>query len=184
MEVKDAETKSPPSCPKTVTVRRNPHRRARDTPLTNIPVSFPKPTPAKKNDISSFPIEEILSIEVKANPEAELVSAEEPVSENLKVYLRVRPVVVQSCGGKKAKFGAENFQVKNAWPRNPRAKINVEKKVKRSSETCITVNDSHSVTLLPPAKLQNSRRIKSEVYEGFSHVFSPEASQVLFIVIL
>ncbi|XP_019155849.1 PREDICTED: kinesin-like protein KIN-6 isoform X2 [Ipomoea nil] len=171
------EAKSPPSCPKTVTVRRNPHRRARDTPLTNIPVSFPKPTPAKKNDISSFPIEEILSIDVKANPEADSVSAEEPVSESLKVYLRIRPVVVQSYAAKKAKIGAENLQVKNAWPKNPRAKSTVEKKVKKSSETCITVNDSHSITLRPPAKLQNSKRIKSEVYEGFSHVFSPEASQ-------
>lgn len=170
------EAKSPPSCPKTVTVRRNPHRRARDTPLTNVPVPFPKPT--SKNDISSFPIEEILSIEVKSKPEAEPVSAEEPVSESLKVYLRIRPVVVQSYAAKKAKIGAENLQVKNAWPRNPRAKSAVEKKVKKSSETCITVNDSHSITLQPPAKLQNSRRIKSEVYEGFSHVFSPEASQV------
>ncbi|XP_031125278.1 kinesin-like protein KIN-6 isoform X2 [Ipomoea triloba] len=169
------EAKSPPSCPKTVTVRRNPHRRARDTPLTNVPVPFPKPT--SKNDISSFPIEEILSIEVKANPEAEPVSAEEPVSDSLKVYLRIRPVVVQSYAAKKAKIGAENLQVKNAWPRNPRAKSAVEKKVKKSSETCITVNDSHSITLQPPAKLQNSRRIKSEVYEGFSDVFSPEASQ-------
>nr|GMD82430.1 putative late blight resistance protein homolog R1A-4 isoform X1 [Ipomoea batatas] len=41
---------------------------------------------AKKNDIASLPIEEILSIDVKANPEADSVSAEEPP---VSIFLRV-----------------------------------------------------------------------------------------------
>ncbi|XVF00424.1 hypothetical protein REPUB_Repub04eG0000400 [Reevesia pubescens] len=36
--------------------------------------------------------------------------------------------------------------------------------------------DVHSVTLSPPLPLQETKRIKSEVYEGFSHVFSAEST--------
>lgn len=44
---------------------------------------------------------------------------------------------------------------------------------------CVLVNeDLRSVTVSTPQPLQEMKRIKSEVYEGFSHVFSTESSQV------
>ncbi|CAH9142415.1 unnamed protein product [Cuscuta epithymum] len=177
MEVQNADVNSPQTCPKAVTVRRNPHRRARDTPSTNNPPSFLKPNPVRSNNISSFPIQEILSIDVNADPKLDSVTTEEHLPENLKVYLRIRPVVIQNSAGKKAKSGASKLQAKNVWPKNPRAKINLDKRLKTNSNICLAVNDSHSVTLVPPSKLQDTKRTKYEVYEGFSEVFSPEASQ-------
>ncbi|VFQ63194.1 unnamed protein product [Cuscuta campestris] len=180
MEVQNTDTATTPlSCPRTVTVRRNPRRRVRDTPLTNIPLSLPKPTPDHRDNIPSFPVQEILSIEVEEQPKIEPAISEERLPENLKVYLRIRPrpAVIQNNAGKRAKAGAGTLHAKNVWPKNPREKITSEKKLKSPRKVCLVANDSHSVTLVPPAKLLDSKRMKSEVYEGFSHVFSPEASQ-------
>lgn len=69
---------------------------------------------------------------------------------------------------------------KNAWPKNPKANINSRPKLKKSTEICVQINDDlHSVTVSTPQALQETKRIKSEAYEGFSHVFSSEASQVI-----
>ncbi|GMN35815.1 hypothetical protein TIFTF001_005546 [Ficus carica] len=95
-------------------------------------------------------------------------------SENLSVFLRIRPLLPSTSS---AKGQNPKSRAKNAWPQNPAKKKDKSTKKKNSSEVCITVNDSHSVTLSPPLKLQESKRIKSEVYEGFSHVFSPDSSQ-------
>ncbi|XP_009766521.1 uncharacterized protein LOC107769072 isoform X4 [Nicotiana tabacum] len=165
------ETKSP--CPPyTVTVRRNPPRRARPTPSSAVPTTLPRSPP---RNISSFPIEDILSIEV---PEKQLLTEHPSSSENLKVYLRVRPLISQRETAKIEKTAAEMKKTtKNAWPKNPKSTNALPKKLKKSNEVCVTVNDAHSVTLLPPQSLQDAKRIKSEVYEGFSHVFSSQASQ-------
>jgi len=73
------------------------------------------------------------------------------------------------------------------WPQNPSKKNNakenrnpeITKKVrKKDEEACITLNDSYSVTLTPPQSLQELKRSKTEVYEGFSHVFPADCSQV------
>ncbi|VFQ69434.1 unnamed protein product [Cuscuta campestris] len=178
MEVQNTDTATTPlSCPRTVTVRRNPRRRVRDTPLTNIPLSLPKPSPVHRDNIPAFPVQEILSIDVEEQPKIDPVISEECLPENLKVYLRIRPAVIQNHAGKRAKAGAGTLHAKNVWPKNPREKTISEKKLKSPRKVCLVANDSHSVTLVPPAKLQDSKRTKSEVYEGFSHVFSPEASQ-------
>lgn len=42
-------------------------------------------------------------------------------------------------------------------------------------KSCLTINDSSSVTITPP--VCDSNRLKSEVYNGFSHVFSYDSSQ-------
>lgn len=72
------------------------------------------------------------------------------------------------------------------WPQNPSKKNNakenrnpeITKKVrKKDEEACITLNDSYSVTLTPPQSLQELKRSKTEVYEGFSHVFPADCSQ-------
>ncbi|KAJ6884160.1 kinesin-like protein KIN-6 isoform X1 [Populus alba x Populus x berolinensis] len=175
------EAKSPSECPNTVTVRRNPHRRARPTPAASTNPNPNAQNPNMKREISSFPIQDILAMEIpQKNPPEPPAPA---TSENLKVYLRIRPIVTLKPNTKDQK----NFRQrqKNAWPQNPSSKnnsANVKKNTTTttttsSNEVCIDVNDSHSVILSPPASLQDSKRIKSEVYEGFSHVFASDSTQ-------
>ncbi|KAI5567105.1 hypothetical protein BDE02_13G067500 [Populus trichocarpa] len=175
------EAKSPSECPNTVTVRRNPHRRARPTPSASINPNPNAQNPNMKREISSFPIQDILAMEIpQKNPPEPPAPA---TSEDLKVYLRIRPIVTLKPNTKDQKFFRQ--RQKNAWPQNPSSKnnsANVKKNnttttTSSSNEVCIDVNDSHSVTLSPPASLQDSKRIKSEVYEGFSHVFASDSTQ-------
>ncbi|KAK1353565.1 Kinesin motor domain-containing protein [Heracleum sosnowskyi] len=160
------ELKSPPSRPpsrppSTVTVRRNPPRRARPTPSqAPIPISLP-PTPSQT--IPSFPIDDILSIEI---PENNIVKNIE--NENLKVFLRIRPRSISQPQGKKEGVA------KNVWPQSKQI---AKSKVKKVSEVCLKENDEHSVTLCPPQSMQDQKRSKTEVYEGFSYVFSADSSQ-------
>lgn len=176
------ENGSPLQCPNTVTVRRNPHRRARATPAAK--------AAAESNltsAISSFPLQEILAMEVPQNPKdnsSSSSSVQTSLSENLKVYLRVRPLQLKNLK-KSGNPGDQNSRSGHVWPQNPqKKKVAKEKNVKKkSSETCITINDDHSVTVCPPMALQETRRSKSEVYEGFSHVFSMESSQVKYDIV-
>lgn len=186
----EMEMKSPPPCPSTVTVRRNPHRKARATPATTatqIP-NVPPSSSTTTRDIPSFPIHDILAIEIPQNPKlpedpSPSSPPKGPISEDLKVYLRIRPLLLPKLLGRNATVGDQNprARAKNAWPQNPAKKNSARDKnakTKKSDEVCITVNDSHSVTLSPPLALKESKRIKSEVYEGFSDVFSTDSSQV------
>ncbi|KAG5590813.1 hypothetical protein H5410_041327 [Solanum commersonii] len=162
------ETKGSSPCPYTATVRRNPHRKARATPSSTARVSLLQPSSSPPQNISSFPIEDILAMEV---PEKKLTEAS---SENLKVFMRIRTLNIQRETLKKV---AEMKKTKNAWPKNPKSTNALPKKLKKSNEVCVTVNDAHSVIVSPPQSLQDGKRIKSEVYQGFSQVFSSEASQ-------
>nr|QWT43321.1 kinesin-like protein KIN11A [Citrullus lanatus] len=167
------ENGSPVLCPNTVTVRRNPHRRARATPAAKTAESNPP------SAISSFPLQEILAMEVPQNPKDNSSSSvQTPLSENLKVYLRVRPLQLKNLK-KSGNPGDQNSRLGHVWPQNPQKKKVAKEKIvkKKSTEACITINDDHSVTVCPPMALQETRRSKSEVYEGFSHVFSTESSQ-------
>ncbi|CAN6874114.1 unnamed protein product [Brassica oleracea] len=160
---------SPTPCPSTVTVRRNPPRKARATPYT----TAAKPPPSSNtHDVPSFPIDEILSIQIP-QPEPE-PKPSVSVSESLKIFLRIKPLRVFS----KATAAAKS-RPRNVWPQNPSKKHNVakESRSKKSEEACITLNDSHSVTLTPPQALQELKRSKTEVFEGFSHVFPADCSQ-------
>ncbi|GLT75307.1 hypothetical protein SLA2020_470410 [Shorea laevis] len=181
---------SPPPCPNTVTVRRNPHRRARPTPSTTKPP--PGTSSASSGNLPQipFPIQDILSIEIPQSETAAISDSQPPSfssddseSENLKVYLRIRPLVPPTARGS-TKFPAEQStrsRAKNVWPQNPAKKNTVKEKnpTKKAYESCIKVgDDACSVTLSPPAALQDSKRSKSEVYEGFSHVFSADSTQI------
>ncbi|KAK3007320.1 hypothetical protein RJ639_016736 [Escallonia herrerae] len=162
------DLKSPLQCPKTVTVRRNPPRKARATPSSAIPLPTPfSSSTSTPHDIPSFSVEDILPIQLPQNPKVEAGSS---LSENLKVFLRIRPQTTLQSSTKPAKF-------KNAWPQNPTAKNTKNLKVKKTSEICLKVTDSHSVTLSPPQSLQDLKRVKSEIYEGFSRVFAVDSSQ-------
>lgn len=171
------EDGSPVQCPNTVTVRRNPHRRARATPAAKAAESN------LTSAISSFPLQEILAMDVPQNPKdnsSASSSVQTSLSENLKVYLRVRPLQLKNLK-KSGNPGDQNSSRSgHVWPQNPQKKKAAKEKnvKKKSNEACITINDDHSVTVCPPMALQETRRSKSEVYEGFSHVFSMESSQV------
>ncbi|TKY75259.1 Kinesin protein KIF18A [Spatholobus suberectus] len=155
---------SPPPCPGTITIRRNPHRRARATPKTT-PQSFDLPK------ITPFPRDDVLSGETPENP---ATSLPKPENVNLKVFLRIRPLPSSPIHGPRVK-------ARSVWPQNPSKKNAPATGAKISKSktcgACITVNDSQSVTLSTPLSLQDSKRIKSETYGGFSHVFSSDSSQ-------
>ncbi|KAH9759150.1 kinesin-like protein KIN-6 [Citrus sinensis] len=170
------ETNSPPStCPKTVAIRRNPHRKARPTPSRSVAIQNPT-SPTILPQISSFPIDEILSIQIPQNPsQHKSSSATSSPSETLKVFLRIKPLIYPKTGYQNSRPS----RAKNVWPQNSVKKNAVKDKNVKSKhqEDCITVNDHNSVTLSPPLALQTSKRIKSEVYQGFSYVFSADSSQ-------
>lgn len=48
----------------------------------------------------------------------------------------------------------------------------------RNKNVCLVMNDSSSVTLSAPISALESKRAKSEVYDGFSHVFPSDSIQV------
>ncbi|XP_020551208.1 kinesin-like protein KIN-6 isoform X2 [Sesamum indicum] len=161
------EMKSPPPCPPTVTIRRNPHRKARATPSSAIPFREPLSSPSLSREIFSteLPQNAISTDSDNTDPSPRILS------ENLKVYLRIRPLTIQ----KNSRKAAES---KNAWPTNRKIQSNSKPKTKKRSEVCVQVNeDLHSVTVSTPQALQETKRIKSEVYEGFSHVFASDSSQ-------
>ncbi|KAG9442663.1 hypothetical protein H6P81_018517 [Aristolochia fimbriata] len=156
---------SPPACPPTVTIRRNPRRKVRDTPLTVPDKSGP--VPARLEGIAPFPLQDLLE------PDTHL-SAPEPsqgvaTSESLRVYLRIKPLDRRPV---KNKNGGE---VNKKLLRKGNVQKIVEKKNK-SNEICLEVNDSRTVTLIAPLSF-GSKRVKNEVYEGFSHVFPPNSVQ-------
>ncbi|MED6146321.1 hypothetical protein PIB30_033431 [Stylosanthes scabra] len=164
---------SSPTCPYTVTIRRNPHRKARDTP---------KYTPQNFNlrEIPPFPNDDVL-FAAQNTPEVPSAASvqNKPENDNLRVFLRIRPLATASPSR------APRVREKSAWPQNPTKKSSAAaaaasktlKKKQSSNTACISVNDSQSVTLSPPLDLQDSKRIKSETYGGFSHVFSSDSSQ-------
>ncbi|KAG7597669.1 P-loop containing nucleoside triphosphate hydrolase [Arabidopsis suecica] len=166
---------SPPPCPSTVTVRRNPLRRARATPYTTATKPpFSSLASAITHDVPTFPIDEILSIQI---PQSE---PKQSIPESLKIFLRIKPLRSFT------KVTTTKARPRNVWPQNPSkkniAKENrnpeITKKVKKKDEeACITLNDPYSVTLTPPQSLQELKRSKTEVYEGFSHVFPADCSQ-------
>ncbi|KZV33162.1 bipolar kinesin KRP-130-like [Dorcoceras hygrometricum] len=173
------EMKSPPPCPPTVTIRRNPPRKARATPSSAAPLCELFPSPGPPRDIPSCPLRDILSEESIEIPEDtgnhDIRNSPKNLPENLKVYLRIRPMDIHRHGVQSKKNVTES---KNAWPKNPKVKIDSRPKLTKSNEICVQINDDlRSVTVLTPQALQETKRIKSEAYEGFSHVFSSEASQ-------
>ncbi|KAM5565155.1 kinesin-like protein KIN-6 [Rosa sericea] len=153
-------------CPNTVTIRRNPHRRARPqtTPATAA-AGIPSCTVPKV----PFPTEEILSMDI---------SSSKPDPENLRVFLRIRPLLRPS-DKRSGVAGDLKARSKNVWPQNPKKGAAREQKKKKSpnAEVCVKVNSARSVTVAPPLALQEPNRLKSEVYDGFSHVFSSDSSQ-------
>ncbi|XP_042392557.1 kinesin-like protein KIN-6 [Zingiber officinale] len=88
--------------------------------------------------------------------------------ENLNVFLRIRPLQVlpQVLARKPPKVESR------ANGKGGARKVDREK-----TGECLTVNGPSSVTLLAPSSLLDSKRIKNELYDGFSYVFPSDSSQ-------
>ncbi|CAL0326988.1 unnamed protein product [Lupinus luteus] len=155
------EMNNTPPCPNTATIRRNPPRRARATPLA---------TPQTFNlcEIPPFPNDDVLA---EDTPQTLTSLPEAEADHKIKVFLRIRPIISPSQ--------APKAKAKSVWPQTKKNITGGAKALKKkSSNSCLTVNDSHSVTLSTPLDLQESKRTKSETYGGFSHVFNSDSSQV------
>lgn len=143
------------------TVRRNPPRRAKLTTSINAPDPS---TSSSAADITPFPTEDLLKPDTQ--PPKKTSSADG--SENLKVFLRVRPLEIRPKPAKNSK----------AKPRGRPQAPSPKGGKSRNNKSCLVVNDSSSVTLSAPLSVFDSKRSKSELYDGFSFVFPPESAQV------
>ncbi|XP_026456266.1 kinesin-like protein KIN-6 isoform X3 [Papaver somniferum] len=160
-----------PKCPYTITVRRNPPRKAKKTPSTNAPPSS-KSTYFKPKDIRPYPIDDILKCDVSQAPTPVPVAPPENL-ESIRVFLRVRPIDIRKFSTKNSDVAAKGARSKLKGV-SPKRDL---KKTARKKEVCLCVTDSQSVTLAPPADMQDTRRVKTEVYDGFNHVFDSDSQQ-------
>ncbi|KAK9113263.1 hypothetical protein Scep_020782 [Stephania cephalantha] len=176
----DSET---PSC---LTLRRNPHRKAK---AKATPAATDAPRNANAAPIRPFPLQDIdiLQCDVQQqddlNPPPDIhihihsSSSEKEIHnhENLRLYLRIRPLTKLLTPKTKTKTkpnAANNISI------NRSNKPNNNNKPK-DEQVCLFLSTSQSsVTLTPPlAAMQDSKRARTEVYDGFTRVFAPEASQ-------
>ncbi|CAN6481296.1 unnamed protein product [Victoria cruziana] len=142
------------------TVRRNPPRKAK-TPAPRPPEVL---IPSSSSAADRRPLRPIHA-NIPTPPSIEEVKEPLPQkpcesladTETLRVFLRIRP-------------SKESKTKKLAAPAKTRGK-------EGGDRVCLVVSDSRSVTLTAPASAVDSKRIKSETFDGFSHVFRPESSQ-------
>ncbi|XP_020517807.1 kinesin-like protein KIN-6 isoform X2 [Amborella trichopoda] len=103
--------------------------------------------------------------DLQCPPLQDLQTSENEVAEtgSLRVFLRIRPPK-----GARVKCGAPS-KTRGKGARH----VSYEEK-----RPCLVANDAHSVTLTTPASLQEMKRSKTEVYNGFAYVFSPQSLQM------
>uniref|UniRef100_A0A0D9VB19 Kinesin motor domain-containing protein n=1 Tax=Leersia perrieri TaxID=77586 RepID=A0A0D9VB19_9ORYZ len=108
----------------------------------------PPPTPLTKQQPSS--LSRLLDEEAAAAP-----SASATMDRRLKVFLRIRPLP----------------------PPSPLRKSKAPKP-KQPPNVCLVANGANSVALtVPNSKLLDPKRARTEVFDGFSAIFSPDSSQ-------
>lgn len=159
--------------PSTITVRRNPRRKVRETPSSNAP-DLPAP-PLLSSAIKPLSLDEIL--EPESDPPQIPPSLPKPSEEdgfqNLRVFLRIRPLDLNSRSKKKSPSRSKSSRAELEKEKMTKKKIPAKQAI------CLVANNSHSVTLSVPPSLNESKRKKSEIYDGFSHVFTADSLQVL-----
>ncbi|XP_072986270.1 kinesin-like protein KIN-6 isoform X3 [Typha latifolia] len=138
--------------PLPTTVRRNPHRRAKQ---------IPSATP--------FPLDDLIHpYPPQILPPS---SSNSDTSHNVNVFLRIRPLDVAPRPTRNPTGPKSRLPQRKGKGASP-------KKVKKTNDVCLAVNDSSSVTLSAPLSSSlDGKRSKSETYDGFSYVFSPESPQ-------
>ncbi|CAN6236797.1 unnamed protein product [Urochloa humidicola] len=150
---------SEPASPRPpTTVRRNPPRRARPPPT---PLASAKPKPSS---LSRSLEDEAAAAAVSVPPPPP--SSSSPQEERLKVYLRIRPLPNRD----RCKAVARPMPGKE-----PRRKP----KQAGGGELCLVPTGPNSVALtVPQSKLVDPKRGRTEVFDGFSAVFSPDSTQL------
>ncbi|XP_078166690.1 ATP binding microtubule motor family protein isoform X4 [Carex rostrata] len=162
---------SPPPPP--TTIRRNPHRRARNTPF--VPSSLSRfDAAAVATTLQPFSLDEAPET-LPPLPSPSFTPAkpsESTTSTNLKVFLRIRPAEIKPHPRLHSRAKNPNLRAR-AKESPPKTKKN------KKTEVCLAVNGPESVTLtIPKSKLVDTKRgSKNEVYDGFSFVFPPESLQ-------
>ncbi|CAN6277254.1 unnamed protein product, partial [Urochloa humidicola] len=153
-----AAPSEPASPPPPTTVRRNPPRRARPPPT---PLASAKPKPSS---LSRSLEDEAAAAAVSVPPPPP--SSSSPQEERLKVYLRIRPLPNRD----RCKAVARPMPGKE-----PRRKP----KQAGGGELCLVPTGPNSVALtVPQSKLVDPKRGRTEVFDGFSAVFSPDSTQL------
>ncbi|XP_020083728.1 kinesin-like protein KIN-6 isoform X2 [Ananas comosus] len=165
----------------TCTARRNPPRRAREPPSSSSSsssstVAVAGAAAAAPTQIAPFPLDDLLLPSSSSSfPPPQPYSNTSDASLNLRVFLRVRPLDA-APRPRRNPSGADSKLLRGRSA--PRPKV-----AKGKSGVCLIVNSASSVTLSAPPPLSStsalldSKRIKSEVYNGFSFVFPPESRQ-------
>ncbi|KAG8076417.1 hypothetical protein GUJ93_ZPchr0006g41076 [Zizania palustris] len=129
-------------------------------PPTGAAASPPAPTTLRRNPPRSArppptPLPCVKSKPALSRLLDDAASATIPPPERLKVFLRIRPLPERGCGKAKA-------------PRKP----------KKPDLVCLVASGANSVALtVPHSKLVDPKRGRTEVFDGFSAVFSPDSSQ-------
>ncbi|KAK1261912.1 Kinesin-like protein FLA10 [Acorus gramineus] len=149
------------------TVRRNPHRRARPTPsTTNDPDHLSMDPSLAVKQIRPFPLHDLL----EPSDEQPATPAEATDSENLRVFVRIRPLETL----RKPNKASSTIRSRPKAPSVNAIRGGQSKKIKA---VCLSVNGPHSLTLVPPPSMVELKRAKTEAFEGFSFVFPPESLQ-------
>ncbi|XP_039773041.1 kinesin-like protein KIN-6 isoform X4 [Panicum virgatum] len=150
----------PASPPPPSTVRRNPPRRARPPPT---PLASAKPKPSSR---SSFLQDEAAAASIPAPPP----SSQE---ERLKVFLRIRPV-------------PDRDRCKAVARPMPGKDLRRKPKQAAGGDLCLVPTGPNSVALtVPQSKLVDPKRGRTEVFDGFSAVFSPDSTQLdIFVQVM
>lgn len=85
------------------------------------------------------------------------------------MFLRIRPAECR---------GTQGLNITGGDSKAPsRGKINNKGIERRMRTACLNVNSPSSVTLNAPPSAPDSKRSKTEIYDGFSHVFPPDSLQ-------
>ncbi|CAM0153168.1 unnamed protein product [Urochloa decumbens] len=151
-----AAPSEPASPPSPTTVRRNPPRRARPPPT---PLASAKP---KASSLSRLLEDEAAAASIPPPP----ASSSSPQEERLKVYLRIRPLPNRE----RCKAVARPIPGKDQRRKPKQA---------GGGEVCLVPTGPNSVALtVPQSKLLDPKRGRTEVFDGFSAVFSPDSTQL------
>ncbi|CAO2034051.1 unnamed protein product [Urochloa humidicola] len=152
-----AAPSEPASPPPPTTVRRNPPRRARPPP-TPLASAKSKPKPSS--------VSRLLEDEAAASIPPPPPSSSSPHEERLKVYLRIRPLPNPD----RCKAVARPMPGKGPHRKPKQA---------GGGELCLVPTGPNSVALtVPQSKLADPKRGRTEVFDGFSAVFSPDSTQL------
>ncbi|KAK3151911.1 hypothetical protein QOZ80_2BG0151970 [Eleusine coracana subsp. coracana] len=142
------------------TIRRNPPRVARPPPTPAAPSTKAKPRRLIDDEAAPPPAASSSSSAARGLQQQE--------EERLKVFLRIRPLPDRERDRRKDVS-------------RPMAAKDPRRKSKQAAPggVCLVATGPNSVALtLPQSKLADSKRGRTEVFDGFSAVFSPDSSQL------